>query len=269
MGKVLCEFPKCMELSILQRFKESKTRHRKWAWMENCEACVKNSSWLWDSWWQPVSLFRRLCLWNRKIILPCWANFIPGRKTTIPTHVIMLMNITARFLQTWTHTVIARQGHSSQASYFGCRNGQRGRYGNVRDAAFRDYSFIHPPDHEDVWENFYQFQALDSDNCPIPLADRVCPSCEKSWMLCTHNSALWSSSDEFDMKTEVGETPLVGLLIQGGPPDINHVLGLLSKNVPVIVICGQGMAADILAFAFTSAQNVYVIHGPVCVVQSV
>lgn len=45
-------------------------------------------------------------------------------------------------------------------------------------------------------------------------------------------------------------TPMVGLLIQGGPIDIEHVVDLLRKKVPVLVVKGSGLAADLLAFVF-------------------
>ncbi|XP_062585972.1 transient receptor potential cation channel subfamily M member 3-like [Saccostrea cucullata] len=45
-------------------------------------------------------------------------------------------------------------------------------------------------------------------------------------------------------------TPMVGLLIQGGPIDIEHVVDLLRKRVPVLVVKGSGLAADLVAFVF-------------------
>lgn len=45
-------------------------------------------------------------------------------------------------------------------------------------------------------------------------------------------------------------TPMVGLLIQGGPIDIEHVVDLLRKKVPVLVVKGSGLAADLVAFVF-------------------
>lgn len=44
-------------------------------------------------------------------------------------------------------------------------------------------------------------------------------------------------------------TPMVGLLIQGGPIDIEHVVDLLRKRVPVLLVKGTGLAADLVAFA--------------------
>nr|XP_022305861.1 transient receptor potential cation channel subfamily M member 1-like [Crassostrea virginica] len=51
-------------------------------------------------------------------------------------------------------------------------------------------------------------------------------------------------------------TPMVGLLIQGGPIDIEHVVDLLRKRVPVLVVKGTGLAADLVSFAF----NEKIIH---------
>ncbi|XP_061181386.1 transient receptor potential cation channel subfamily M member-like 2 [Saccostrea echinata] len=45
-------------------------------------------------------------------------------------------------------------------------------------------------------------------------------------------------------------TPMVGLLIQGGPIDIEHVVDLLRRKVPVLVVKGTGLAADLIAFVF-------------------
>lgn len=50
-------------------------------------------------------------------------------------------------------------------------------------------------------------------------------------------------------------TPVIGLLVQGGPPDIDHVLLLLKKKIPVVVIRGSGLAADLVSFAFQEMQD--------------
>ncbi|KAL8598697.1 hypothetical protein ACOMHN_033261 [Nucella lapillus] len=50
-------------------------------------------------------------------------------------------------------------------------------------------------------------------------------------------------------------TPVVGLLIQGGPPDIEHIFWLLTKKIPVVVIEGSGLAADLIAFAYRQMQQ--------------
>ncbi|XP_061181423.1 transient receptor potential cation channel subfamily M member 1-like [Saccostrea echinata] len=45
-------------------------------------------------------------------------------------------------------------------------------------------------------------------------------------------------------------TPMVGLLIQGGPLDIDHVVDLLRRKVPVLVLQGTGLGADLIAFVY-------------------
>ena len=50
-------------------------------------------------------------------------------------------------------------------------------------------------------------------------------------------------------------TPVVGMLVQGGPPDIDHILWLLKKQIPVVVIQGSGLAADLISFAYTEMEQ--------------
>ena len=50
-------------------------------------------------------------------------------------------------------------------------------------------------------------------------------------------------------------TPVVGLLVQGGPPDIDHILWLLKKKIPVVVIQGSGLAADLISFAYKEMEQ--------------
>lgn len=50
-------------------------------------------------------------------------------------------------------------------------------------------------------------------------------------------------------------TPMVGLLIQGGPIDIDHVVDLLRRQVPVLVVQGSGQAADLLSFVYFEKVN--------------
>lgn len=54
-------------------------------------------------------------------------------------------------------------------------------------------------------------------------------------------------------------TPVIGLLVQGGPSDIDHTLGLLKKKIPVVVIRGSGLAADLVSFAYQEMEERYVI----------
>ena len=57
------------------------------------------------------------------------------------------------------------------------------------------------------------------------------------------------------MEMESMTTPVIGLLVQGGPPDIDHIFWLLSKKIPVVVIQGSGLAADLVAFAYTEMEQ--------------
>lgn len=50
-------------------------------------------------------------------------------------------------------------------------------------------------------------------------------------------------------------TPFIGLLVQGGPVDIDHALSLLKRRIPVVVIGGSGLAADLVAFAYQEVQE--------------
>ncbi|CAL1533696.1 unnamed protein product, partial [Lymnaea stagnalis] len=45
-------------------------------------------------------------------------------------------------------------------------------------------------------------------------------------------------------------TPVVGILIQGGPPEIDRVLWLLKKQLPVIVLRRKGFASGLIAYAY-------------------
>lgn len=51
------------------------------------------------------------------------------------------------------------------------------------------------------------------------------------------------------------QTPVIGLLVQGGPPDIDRTLSLLKRKIPVVVIRGSGLAADLVAFAYQEMQE--------------
>ncbi|XP_060064853.1 transient receptor potential cation channel subfamily M member-like 2 [Ylistrum balloti] len=50
-------------------------------------------------------------------------------------------------------------------------------------------------------------------------------------------------------------TPMVGLLVQGGPLEMDHVAELLKRNVPVVVMKGTGLAADLISFAYLEIQE--------------
>lgn len=54
-------------------------------------------------------------------------------------------------------------------------------------------------------------------------------------------------------------TPVVGILVQGGPPDIEHTLNLIKKKIPVIIVHGSGLAADLVSFAYLEMEKKSVI----------
>ena len=44
--------------------------------------------------------------------------------------------------------------------------------------------------------------------------------------------------------------PVVGLLIQGSPRNIDHVLYYLHNKMPIVVLKGSGGLADVIGFAY-------------------
>lgn len=48
---------------------------------------------------------------------------------------------------------------------------------------------------------------------------------------------------------------MVGLLVQGGPLEVDHVAELLKRKVPVVVMKGTGLAADLIAFAYLELRE--------------
>jgi hypothetical protein len=44
--------------------------------------------------------------------------------------------------------------------------------------------------------------------------------------------------------------PVVGLLVQGSPRGVNHVLTYLNDKMPIVILKGSGGIADLLAYAF-------------------
>ena len=44
--------------------------------------------------------------------------------------------------------------------------------------------------------------------------------------------------------------PVVGLLVQGSPRGVDHVLTYLNDKMPVVILKGSGGVADLLAYAF-------------------
>ena len=49
--------------------------------------------------------------------------------------------------------------------------------------------------------------------------------------------------------------PLVALLLQGGPPEIQQVWTYLKNRTPVVVVKGSGLAADIFAYLYEEVTN--------------
>ena len=50
-------------------------------------------------------------------------------------------------------------------------------------------------------------------------------------------------------------TPLVGLLVQGSPSDIEHVCDLVKIKVPVVILKGTGAAADLFSFTIDEIKH--------------
>ncbi|XP_076468214.1 transient receptor potential cation channel subfamily M member-like 2 [Babylonia areolata] len=64
-----------------------------------------------------------------------------------------------------------------------------------------------------------------------------------------------SHDRELNRELDSMVTPVIGLLVQGGPADIDHILWLLTKKIPVVVIQGSGLAADLVSFAYIQMQQ--------------
>ncbi|KAK7097580.1 hypothetical protein V1264_004533 [Littorina saxatilis] len=70
-----------------------------------------------------------------------------------------------------------------------------------------------------------------------------------------HTLHMASSQEQAShLELESMQTPVIGLLVQGGPPDIDHILWLLKKKIPVVVIQGSGLAADLVSFAYNEME---------------
>lgn len=53
------------------------------------------------------------------------------------------------------------------------------------------------------------------------------------------------------------EIPLVSILIDGEPENINFVLSLIKKQIPVVVLQGSGGLADIVAYAYNRIWDAF------------
>lgn len=60
------------------------------------------------------------------------------------------------------------------------------------------------------------------------------------------------SDDQYDLSEPVIKktVPVVGLLVQGSPRGVDHVLTYLNNKMPVVILKGSGGVADLLAYAF-------------------
>uniref|UniRef100_K1QLE0 Protein ced-11 n=1 Tax=Magallana gigas TaxID=29159 RepID=K1QLE0_MAGGI len=62
----------------------------------------------------------------------------------------------------------------------------------------------------------------------------------------------WGSDEQYDLSEPVIKktVPVVGLLVQGSPRGVDHVLTYLTNKMPVVLLKGSGGVADLLAYAF-------------------
>ena len=51
--------------------------------------------------------------------------------------------------------------------------------------------------------------------------------------------------------------PVVGLLVQGSPRNIDHVLYYLQNKMPIVVLKGSGGIADVIAFTYEEMMDRY------------
>lgn len=67
-------------------------------------------------------------------------------------------------------------------------------------------------------------------------------------MLCYYTG----SDEQYDLSEPVIKktVPVVGLLVQGSPRGVDHVLTYLTNKMPVVLLKGSGGVADLLAYAF-------------------
>lgn len=64
-----------------------------------------------------------------------------------------------------------------------------------------------------------------------------------------------SFENEMRAETSPAAVPVVGLLVQGGPKSIDHILFFLKNRMPVLVLKGLGGAADLVAFCYEELQE--------------
>ena len=54
----------------------------------------------------------------------------------------------------------------------------------------------------------------------------------------------------FNQPSKKKKIPLIGLLVQGSPKSVDHILMYLKNMTPVVVMKGSGGLADIISFAY-------------------
>ena len=70
-----------------------------------------------------------------------------------------------------------------------------------------------------------------------------------------------SDSDEHVINESMENTiPVVGLLVQGTPCNMDHVLYYLTNKMPVLVLKGSGGLADMIAYAYEEIQEKWVVN---------
>ncbi|XP_052825070.1 transient receptor potential cation channel subfamily M member 2 [Octopus bimaculoides] len=74
-----------------------------------------------------------------------------------------------------------------------------------------------------------------------------------------HRFKRFFSNESFEMEmqteTPAASVPVVGLLVQGGPKSIDHILFFLKNKMPVLVLKGIGGAADLVAYTYEELQE--------------
>ena len=64
-----------------------------------------------------------------------------------------------------------------------------------------------------------------------------------------------SFENEMRAETSPAAVPVVGLLVQGGPKSIDHILFFLKNRMPVLVLKGLGGAAELVAYCYEELQE--------------
>ena len=86
------------------------------------------------------------------------------------------------------------------------------------------------------------------------------PHCWKSHVTAHFVVCLDSGSDtqhQMEVKSK-NKIPVVGLLVQGSPRSIDHVLFYVQNKMPIVVVKGSGGIADVIAYAYEEILERYV-----------